>query len=405
MIEIDLGARRAGAADEERTRRSLAWEAPWLPGLRESTVPRWETGATWIPPGTKPLVRHRSDDGARVVVSHDRRAPEGFHIEFDLGVVHTHGELGARRLIMLPEGPTTIGYEGELADGLDDLGYVEAAPLPMLLALRVVLDPVSGQAIPVAGPADPMWERGEDLGLLGWIEGFPIEPRRALDLRNAWGLAPLLRTMDLTSWRHRYDRGPAAAAAPGDAVALGGLWTREPGPGLVALRRDAAGFLSTDLLPRPDASADPAAQARWVAAPLGWTDRRVRAWALRASAARARALGATTLRGPGPGAGAATVLGHLRRAPADGYTPLFSATHPALGDQFATRSEIEANDLGYRIDGVLGHIADALSTAGSGDVAREVPWGSRFGQRRRYVEGAVTPSGSANGDDQLPSRR
>ena len=79
-------------------------------------------------------------------------------------------------------------------------------------------------------------------------------------------------------------------------------------------------------------------------------------------------------------------LGWLRTEPAYGWSPLFSATHPALADQFVTRSEIEATDLGYRVDGVLGYVCDV-----SADPPREVPgeilWTSRFGRRRRVTEG------------------
>ena len=41
--------------------------------------------------------------------------------------------------------------------------------------------------------------------------------------------------------------------------------------------------------------------------------------------------------------------------------------------------------MGYRVEGVLGHIADIGAARAPGP--REVLWGSRFGKSRRYVEG------------------
>jgi hypothetical protein len=85
------------------------------------------------------------------------------------------------------------------------------------------------------------------------------------------------------------------------------------------------------------------------------------------------------------------VIGYVRRDPFAGWGPLFSATHPALGDQYLTRSEIEAIDLGYQLDGVIGYILDGVATRTREHLPAEVKWGSRFGQRRRYIEGHAVP--------------
>jgi hypothetical protein len=63
-----------------------------------------------------------------------------------------------------------------------------------------------------------------------------------------------------------------------------------------------------------------------------------------------------------------------------------------LGDQYVGRSELEANDLGFRIDGVLGYICDV----GADQPVRpaDVLWGSRFGRGRRTVEGHIADLGS-----------
>ncbi|MGH2832473.1 MAG: hypothetical protein ACRDK2_06820 [Solirubrobacteraceae bacterium] len=52
-----------------------------------------------------------------------------------------------------------------------------------------------------------------------------------------------------------------------------------------------------------------------------------------------------------------------------------------------TRSEIEATDMGYRVDGVLGYVLDRHADRSREALPTEVKWASRFGQRRRYVEG------------------
>ena len=107
----------------------------------------------------------------------------------------------------------------------------------------------------------------------------------------------------------------------------------------------------------------------------------------RATGTRARRLlrSQTARAGHVPSRGQQT-LGWLRRRPATGYSPLFSATHPVSGDQFLTRSELEATDLGYSVDGVLGYIFDAGVDHSSVLEATTVLWGARFGQGRRYVE-------------------
>ncbi len=64
------------------------------------------------------------------------------------------------------------------------------------------------------------------------------------------------------------------------------------------------------------------------------------------------------------------------------------ATHPATGDQLVTRSEWEASDLGYEVDGVLGYAYDPPVDLGerTGGPA-EIPWGSRLGRVRRRTGG------------------
>jgi hypothetical protein len=84
------------------------------------------------------------------------------------------------------------------------------------------------------------------------------------------------------------------------------------------------------------------------------------------------------------------LVGYLRGEPCPGWSPLFSAVHPALPDQYVTRSELEATDMGYRVEGVLGYVLDKWADRSREALPAEVKWASRFGQRRRYLEGPTT---------------
>ena len=58
------------------------------------------------------------------------------------------------------------------------------------------------------------------------------------------------------------------------------------------------------------------------------------------------------------------------------------------GDRFLTRSALEATDLGYRVEGVAGHVEDSLADRGPVP-GPDIPWASRFGRGARYAEGPL----------------
>jgi hypothetical protein len=363
-----------------------AWQAPRLPVLRAGAVRRWNAGPAWTPPDTLPLVRHRSLDGARCIVTTDRTSPPGFTVEFDLGLVQSNAQLGTARLIGSEGGFLLTRSEGELAEGYRSLGHVEQAPLPMLDALELRVDPLSESQVLVAGPSDPLYACATPIGTLGYVESYPINPRTATDRPVDWALSKLVRSVDDSRWRHVYR---LADDATDELVTLGALWQR-PGPGFVALLQDADGWLSSELLPQRRTRPSLGSLARWIAAPLGWTERRPRIWAARASAGRVQALARgradTNLIGR-PAASARLTLGYLKRTGGPGWVELYAASHPALADQYVTRSEIEATDMGYTIDGSLGYITDRFADRHRDALPAEVKWASRFGQGRRYIEG------------------
>ncbi len=234
--------------------------------------------------------------------------------------------------------------------------------------------------------SDPLYHTAKPIASLGFVEGYPINPRHAPQHEIDWGVTMLLRHADPVLWRHHYDVDEVRAP---DSVVLGGLWTR-PAASLLPLHLGTDGRLISDLL--PDGSMRRrrlSAKLRWAAAPLGWPDGRPQGWAARAAAGRARMLLVGNSHKNLSSAFAETeiLVGYLGRDPSPGWSPLFSATHPALADQYVTRSELEATDMGYKIDGILGYIIDRFADRSRDALPSEVKWASHFGHRRRYVEG------------------
>ncbi len=381
-MRVELGYTPAATNGQRCVQRTLAWEAPYLPGLDHTNMRRWATGPTWVPPESQLLVRHRSLDGHRCVVTNNRNPPRGFAIEFDLGLVHSFAQPGTRRLIAGQSGYFCTPFEGILDDPFKGLGYVEDAPLPMLDALEIRRDPISGAEVLVAGNDDPLYDTATPIGLLGFIESYPINPRRAPQGQVDWNVTTLLRNVDHGRWRHYYHVGETDSV---DSVFLGGLWCSS-GPGLAALYLDKTGRLSSEMLTEASPGGNNLrVKLRWAAAPLNWPEGRPRNWAIRATASRIRML---TQQNPPQSLSSDILLGYVRRRPTPGWSPLFSATHPAIGDQYVTRSEVEATDMGYKIDGVLGYVLDRWADYSPNAYSREVKWASHFGQRRRYIEGS-----------------
>jgi hypothetical protein len=384
-VSVEFGYVPAETNGERCVQRVNAWEAPRLPGLDHTNMRRWATGATWVPPDSQLLVRHRSLDGSRCLVTNDRHPPQGFAIEYDLGLVHSFAQPGTTRLVARDNGYFCTPFEGILDEGFKGLGYLEEAALPMLNALELRRDPASGEEVLVAGAEDPLYNTAVHIGLLGFIESYPINPRHTPQRAIDWSVATLLRSADPMRWRHRYHLGEELASK---SVALGGLWGR-PGKGLAALCLGADGRLTSDLLPEASMRTRKLrAKVRWAAAPLNWPEGRPRSWAARAAAARARMLVVGSVQEDLPSFSRADILlGYVRRNRSTGWSPIFSATHPALTDQYVTRSELEAIDMGYEIDGVLGYVLDRWADRSRDALPAEVKWASHFGQRRRYIEG------------------
>jgi hypothetical protein len=382
-VRIGLGRGEAASRAEELVRRGLEFERPAFPGLADGAVRRWRGMASWQPPETAFLSRHRAKDRPHWIVTNRREPPDGYALDYDIGLVQLHEQPGTRQLVERDGTYRLTDSSAPVEPGARGLGHIEQAAFPMMLALELRRVDETGQVVPVAGPDDPLHAVSQPVDHLGFIEGFPIEPRRLImPALPPWQLALLARRRHAERWRHTYDAVDAAADLDGDALPLGSLWTR-PGPGLIQLWRDADGTLTSDIHVRwaEKPGRAPANAGKWVAAPLGWS-RRPSGWAVRAAVSRARRLAET--RGPNT-AEEGRALGYLRAEATPNCSPLFSTIHPVLPDQYVTRSTLEALDMGYHVEGVLGWIADVGAARGPGP--SEVLWGSRFGKRRRYVEG------------------
>jgi hypothetical protein len=389
-LKIELGYTPAEDPGERFIQQWNSWAAPRLPSLHHTSMRRWADGATWVPPETQLLVRHRALDGHRRIVTTNRHPPDGFEIEYDLGLVHRFAQPGTRRLIAVQHNAEDAQcyictrLEGTLDYDYEALGHVEEAPLPMLDALELRRDPVTNEEVLVAGVDDPLYETAIPVGHIGFIESYPIQPRHSPDGPIYWSLAQLFRTVDPALWRHDYSVSERRAQS---AVSLGTVWTR-PGSSLVALCLDANGMLTSEMLAsRQSTGPTLKARLRWAAAPLGWTNGRPRMWATRAAAGRLSQLRAEHAQSAPATSNDGTVVGYLRGKPHPGWSPLFSAVHPALPDQYITRSEQEAIDMGYRVEGVLGYVLDKWADRSPEAFPTEVKWAWHFGQGRRYLEG------------------
>jgi glycosyltransferase involved in cell wall biosynthesis len=378
-LDLRLPLARTGAQRHEREERMRRPAA--LPSLRGDTVRRWQLSASWMPPETLPLVRHRRDGSEERIVTNDRTPPAGYSVEFDLGCVHRFQPPGCAELRASgPEGYAALPDEDEGAPVLR--GERDADCLGFIDPLQIGFHPPSGRWTLVCGANDPLHGAVEQARTLGYVEAFPNHPRPGPIPHRPYGLVTLVRTVDRVARKHRYGVGPTPPGAV--SLALGLLHT-EPQAGSIPL------WLAGDVVMTEASSARPTATAagmlRWAAAPVTWRDvgplaPRVRAAARRALDAgvfvgrRARRASVTSLGVP---------IGYLWPTPAPQRAPIYMAIHPVTGDQLLSRWPMEITDMGYRAPQLLGWASvDSSVPDLFAPKTVDVPWASRFGRRVRY---------------------
>jgi hypothetical protein len=191
----------------------LAYEWPLFPDVGDAVNSRLHGAVTWMPPGTRVLARHRAPDGRRRVTA-SRTPPPGFEIEFDLGIVHVHGQPGTHRILATPDGFLGTVVAGDTAVGYQDLGYVETHPLPMLDALEIRRVRETGELTLVCGVTDPLFPVAEPVQTIGFVDSYPIHPRHVNDLREDRPVVPSSSAVPSLHLLSRFVRRLRAVLAP-----------------------------------------------------------------------------------------------------------------------------------------------------------------------------------------------
>lgn len=321
---------------EFATRDLIAHQAPLLPEQERRSPRRWSEEEGWTPPATKFLCRHISTDGNHRMVADHLGSPPGYLLEFILGAIHRDAAPGLGRLVYADHNYSLTDEQGQLGDERHPLGYVDREALPQLDRLELRRMPETGELVLVAGERDPLFSVAEPAGELGWVEPLPLNPQEEPRHLGPWKAIDLRRLDGPDDHRHGYAVGD-------EGTYLGGLYPRY-GEGLVALRLRADGRLASDLAAPGRASRDPRRIAGWVAAGAEKGSAGSRAMSFAWNGARRRS------------SDAGEPLGWLRTSGAHGFFPLFSTTHPVLGDQLVTARPEVALARGYVIDGTLGYI-------------------------------------------------
>jgi hypothetical protein len=339
--EVRLDFDPALGRSEFATRDLIAHQEPLLPEHEGRSPRRWTEEEGWTPPATKFLCRHVSTDGNHRMVADHLGSPPGYLLEFILGAIHRDAAPGLRRLVHADHNYWLTDEQGSLGEDRYPLGYVDREELPLFDRLELRRMPETGELVLVAGERDPLFAVAEPAGELGWIEPLPLNPQEATVHLRPWRALDLRRLDGPGEHRHSYAIGA-------EGTFLGGLYPRS-GAGLVALRRRADGRLASDLAAPGRPTRDPRRLAGWVASGDEGGG----------AAARARSLTRKGARDFSDDPG--ETLGWLRTDGAREFFPLFSMTHPIVGDQLVTARPEVALARGYVTDGTLGfaHLATA----------------------------------------------
>lgn len=336
-------------------------------------------------PGMMFLCRHREHRGDIRVVTASQDPPDGFVLEATVGLVHAFSPPGTAWVVLGPDGRirrVPRGETGSLGSGDRLLGAVEVVPFLLQDPLQVGALRTTGHHVLVNGADDPLLSEVDILETVGFVEPWPLRPRRGPAASQPFGLAGLVRGIDRRGRRHVYSVGSLPV---GELVGeLGALHLEAQSDSVPVWVTDDGRILIESYDPTI-AKARVLAATRWALAPARW-------WGAHHLLPRSRAIGRRLLQirrytGSDPVASrpSGPPDGYLFRADGRSRLPLYAALHPITGDQLLTRFPLEAQDMGYTRIERLGYVLAAWPVTGRDDRTRPtVPWASRFGLEARW---------------------
>jgi glycosyltransferase involved in cell wall biosynthesis len=351
---------------------------PLTPGSDGYDVPRWKDTPTWVPALSSLVIRYRERYGERRIVTSGPQ-PVGYIGEHNLGTLRSTGLEGTIRVareggryIALPRGEWR-----KLSDDAEHLGYAELAPLPGLEALGRAVHRETGEELLVTMAEDPILGSVDVIETLGFIDPFPLKPRKVPTTQRPDGLLGLVATADLAARRFRYGIGEVPEGEP--LGELGGLAESEMQGAIPAWIVD--GRLLTDRHRPPEIASGAASAARWIAEPAAWRDLAPRSAQAKVAIRR---LAVTTTRRSRPAAPPPEPdeepAGWLFETERPGMAPLFAAYHPVTGDQLLSRAPDEAAHMGYVGPTLLGYLRLLAPLTGQLEQRHlPIPWARRFG--------------------------
>ncbi len=354
-------------------------EPPLLPGLPAGVGTRVTAGA-WMPPQSRMLCRHLHHESGRYMFTNDRTPPPGCSLQYDLGCLRSLPFAGTISLVEREqEGQTefTVREQVDL-DAPELLGFVEQAPLPLFDALQAARVRRTGQRVLISGPGDPINELVEDVTFIGYIEPFPIHPRRPPHAEVTHGVLALIRNIDLVSRCHRYRASDVPLGENGQSL---GMMFAEPMGDSVPLFIDEEGGVSSPLWRLPSGRPALRTAMRWTAAPIAWKGAGPMRPRIRASARRAYdSARILSVKPPSSKARRTDRIGFLLASPTDSCVALHAGIHPVTGDQLLSTDEREPGRLGYGEVTRLGYLFTDTQGPSVDKPRPSVPWASRFGR-------------------------
>jgi hypothetical protein len=385
-VALDGSLPRSASEAAEREARLSA--PALLSRVPERSLRRLAAGP-WIPPETKLLARYREAGGEKRYVAEAEEEPRtGYSLEYYLGLINRFPLPGTAPLEAGDEGEgqshrSPQGHGGAQADVSErTLGYVETVAFPLLDPIVVGVYPPAGRTL-VCGAEDPLAGRVDSPTTIGWLESYPINPRRVPHALLLYDLEILTRLLDRGRRRHVYGVGPLQPT--GEFVGELGYLHKTPEEGSVPVWVSSDGVFYTDsytpVVGRPSVRA----AAKWMLAPLRWRGLAGLAPRLQASMRRAATSLARLLKPPSESlARGDQPVAYLRPEQGKSGIPLYAAIHPVTGDQLLTCWRLEADDMGYVDVVLLGYLSAGDLPMGRPRVRRlSVPWASRFGMTAR----------------------